>query len=83
MKQKYFELGDKPHKLLSRQLRKLENDRIIHQIKSESGNYLFSPSEVNNRFKQFYESLYASNTSDDPSIMETFARPGGWRISWS
>lgn len=40
MKQKYFEFGDKPHKLLSRQLRKLENDRIIHQIKSESNELL-------------------------------------------
>ena len=27
VKQKYFEFGDKPHKLLARQLRKLENDR--------------------------------------------------------
>ena len=34
-KQKYFEFGDKPHKLLARQLRKMENDKTIHKIKSE------------------------------------------------
>ncbi len=72
MKQKYFEFGDKPHKLLSRQLRKLESDRTIHRIKSKSGAYLLSPIEINNRFKQFYESLYTSNITDDSSTMETF-----------
>ncbi len=60
------------HKLLSRQLRKLENDRTIHRIKSKSGTYLLSPIEINNRFKQFYESLYISNKTDDSSTMEAF-----------
>ncbi len=70
MKQKYFEFGDKPHKLFSRQLRKLENDHTIHRIKSDSGTYLLSPTEINNRFKRYYESLYVSNTTEDPSTME-------------
>ncbi len=72
MKQKYFEFGDKPHKLLSRQLRKLENDRKIHRIKSKSGTYLLCPIEINNRFKQLYESLYISNKTDDSSTMGAF-----------
>lgn len=35
--QKYLELGEKPHKLLDRQLRKFLNDRTISKVKSQSG----------------------------------------------
>ena len=42
-KQKYFEFGDKPHKLLRRQLRKNVSDRMIHSVKSASEELLSSP----------------------------------------
>lgn len=72
VKQKYFEFGNKPHKLLARQLHKLENDRSIHCIKSISGAPLTLPKDINNRFKQFYESLYSSKTNQDLVPIETF-----------
>lgn len=54
IKQKYSEFGDKPHKLLARQLRKIENDRTIHKIKSKTGNPLTLHKDINDRFRQFY-----------------------------
>lgn len=72
IKQRYFEFGDKPHKLLARQLRKIENDRSIHKIKSDSGVPLTLPKDINDRFKQFYEKLYSSKNNEDPACIEAF-----------
>ena len=44
-KQKYFEFLDKPQKLLSRQLCKLEKERAIHRIKSNTGELLTAHKE--------------------------------------
>ena len=35
--QRYFELSEKPHKLLARQLRQSQASRAIHCIKSKDG----------------------------------------------
>lgn len=43
MKQKFFEFGDKPHNLMARQIRKLENERTIHKIQSKNGFLHTSP----------------------------------------
>ncbi len=45
-KQKYFEFSDKPHRLLARQLRKQENDRTIHKVRSATGEILTSPKDM-------------------------------------
>ena len=37
LKQKHFELRDKPEKLLARQLKRVQADRAIHQISSPTG----------------------------------------------
>lgn len=71
-KQKHFEFGDKPHKLLARQLRKLENDRAIHKINSETGLTLTSHKEFNDRFMQFYKNLYASKPNASPDAVQSF-----------
>lgn len=71
-KQKQFEFGDKPHKPLARQLCKLENDRMIHKIRSEKGELLSLPKDINERFQQFYETLYSSQSTVDPVTMQTF-----------
>lgn len=70
--QKYFEFGEKPHKLLARQLRKIESDRTITQVKSEHGDLLVSYKDINQRFQQFYEELYSSRTSADNSVINNF-----------
>ncbi len=70
--QKYFEFGDKPHKLLARQLRKIENDRTIHKIKSHDNKILTKPEDINYRFFEFYTSLYTSKSTPEPAIINTF-----------
>ena len=71
--QKYFELGDKPHTLLARQLRQAQASRAIHKIKNRQGIVITDPSEINKCFAQFYEELYQSKSNGaDPHLMNTF-----------
>lgn len=72
VRQKQFELGDKPDKLLSRQLRGLQASRAIHKIKNKEGVFLTNPSEINDTFKDFYEELYKSKGCSDPSLLTNF-----------
>lgn len=47
LKQKPFELGDKPETLLARQLRGEQAKQTIHQIKSKTGEIVTSQEEIN------------------------------------
>lgn len=58
--QKYFELGDKPHRLLARQLRQSQASRAIHKIRDDQGITITDPSKINITFAAFYENLYQS-----------------------
>lgn len=64
LRQKHFEWGDKPGRLLARQLRSAQASRSLYCIKSKTGNLLTSPIEINkkktHRFKEFYSELYSS-----------------------
>lgn len=60
LKQKYFELGDKPQRLLARQLRSLQADRAIYQIRSKTGEIITDPKCINESFKEYYRELYKS-----------------------
>lgn len=71
-KQKYFEFGEKPHKLLARQLRKMENDRTIRIINSNNEIPLTKPKDINDRFFKFYSDLYTSKAIAEPSVMNHF-----------
>lgn len=71
-KQKYFEFGDKPHKLLARQLRKIENDKTIHKIRSKAGKILSAPKEINEEFKQFFKALYTPELNTPSETMQLF-----------
>lgn len=71
-KQKHFEFNDKPHRLLARQLRKQENDCMIHKIKSDKGEILIKPKDINDRFLQFYKNLYTSKSNTDYTAMQDF-----------
>lgn len=72
VKQRQYELGDKPDKLLSRQLRGLQASRAIHKIKNKKGVVLTNPTEINDTFKEFYEELYKSKGCLDPSALAKF-----------
>lgn len=71
-KQKYFEFGEKPHKLLAHQLRKMEADQTIHKVRDDKGHVLIKPKEINDRFLQFYTELYTSKCNIDSSVMANF-----------
>lgn len=58
IRQKHFELGDKPHKSLAQQLRGLQASRAIHKIKSKTGELVIDPKSINDRFREYYAELY-------------------------
>lgn len=72
IKQKYFEFGEKPHKFLARQLRKIEAVRAIHRIRDDRGHILLNLKEIKARFLQFYSDLYTSKCNSDPNTMIKF-----------
>lgn len=53
-------------------MRKRENDRTIHAIKSDSGTTVTSHNDINNTFRQFYEKLYTSQAHAPPEVMKQF-----------
>ena len=52
LKQKQFELNDKPGKLLARQLRGVQANRSILKIKSSTGETLTHPQDINDYFRE-------------------------------
>lgn len=71
-RQKFFEFGDKPQKLLARQLRKIENDRTIHKVKARDNTILTKPKDINDRFLDFYTDLYTSKSPLDSGNLANF-----------
>ena len=71
-KQKYYELGEKAHKILSWQLRTEESSRTINAIQTETGAISHNPTEINDAFKQFYTNLYTSESPEDLSKIDEF-----------
>uniref|UniRef100_A0AAR2J8F3 Reverse transcriptase domain-containing protein n=1 Tax=Pygocentrus nattereri TaxID=42514 RepID=A0AAR2J8F3_PYGNA len=65
VKQRYFEFGDKPQRLLVRQLRGFQANRAIHQIKSPSGVLITDPIAINDCFREYYEKLYQTKAKGD------------------
>lgn len=72
LKSKYLEYGDKAGKLLAYQLQKARASRLIPAIKSEKGEVLKTPLDINKRFKEYYESLYSSEVKPSPEDLDRF-----------
>ena len=72
LKQKHFELGDKPDKLLARQLKGVQADRAIHEISSPTGQLITDPELINNRFFGFFSQLYTSKFKPSDSDLDRF-----------
>lgn len=70
IKQTQFELGDKPQKLLARQLRQAQASRAI--CENKMGTVLTDPKEINARFMEFYSNLYKSNGNWDTDAIKSF-----------
>lgn len=72
LKQRHVELGDKPGKLLARQLKSDQASRAINSIKSKTGTLLTNPVDVNHRFSEFYCALYSSKHNVSQSNLKVF-----------
>lgn len=69
---RYYEHGDKSGRLLAHQLRRQVASRLIPRIKDGSGALQEDPVVINSVFSSFYESLYKSEFSSDPTDMHKF-----------
>lgn len=66
LRQRYYELGEKSHKVLAWQLKTDENKQIMSSIDTGK-NITYNPIEINSTFREFYKELYSSQVSDDVS----------------
>lgn len=74
LKQKYFELGEKADKLLSRQLKGIQAERAIHKISSSTGQLLTDHKQINDQFLCYYRQLYTSTSNaTDAEIADFFS----------
>lgn len=71
-KQRYYELGERAHKVLSWQLKSEQASRTINAIKSNTGRISYKPKDINEAFKQFYMNLYESQSVGDLNKIESF-----------
>ncbi len=60
IRQRQFEIGDKPQKLLARQLKQSQATRAIHKIKLNNGKIIVNPKEINCCFADFFKEVYES-----------------------
>lgn len=72
LKEKHFELGDKPDKLLARQLKGVQADRAIHKISSATRQLITDPKLINNEFFNFFSQLYTSKSKPTDSALDEF-----------
>ena len=68
----YYENGDKPSKLLAHQLKRQTTSRLIPHIKDSSGAVVSDPTSINDIFRDFYFSLYGSESSSDMTEITSF-----------
>ena len=67
-----YEHGEKAGRLLAHQLRQKTSSQTISAIKDELGLINTDSLKINNCFKNFYQSLYASDTCSNISVLEDF-----------
>lgn len=58
---KHFELGERPNRLLARQLKVVQADSAIHKISSATGQLITDPKLINDRFLNFFISCTPPN----------------------
>ena len=60
LKQSFYDQGEEAGKLLAWRIKKLQNEKIIHEIENSIGVVTNDQKEINERFKIYYEKLYKS-----------------------
>ena len=71
-KQTYYDQGEKAGKLLAWRIKKIQAERAINCIKSSSGTMTMDLLEINNTFRDFYESIYTSECTRDKTAQSIF-----------
>lgn len=71
-RQKTFLVGDKPHKLLARLLRKSQASQAILAVKNKNGQLVTDPKDINKCFEEFYCELYSSYSSASQATIDEF-----------
>uniref|UniRef100_A0A3B3HW57 Reverse transcriptase domain-containing protein n=1 Tax=Oryzias latipes TaxID=8090 RepID=A0A3B3HW57_ORYLA len=67
----FFEHGDKASKLLAHQIRQVSASRQISKIQTPCG-VTTEPSQINQTFKEFYETLYTSEATPSDGDLDYF-----------
>uniref|UniRef100_A0A3Q3H395 Reverse transcriptase domain-containing protein n=2 Tax=Kryptolebias marmoratus TaxID=37003 RepID=A0A3Q3H395_KRYMA len=67
-KQKYYEFGNKPSRMLSHLLKNQNNSRLINMIRTQNEDVSYDPKIINSTFRDFYTSLYNTDMADPEDI---------------
>lgn len=70
----FYEHGDKAGEVLARQLKGARAKQVINGVKSQNGKMITDQSGINEMFQQYYQDLYTSNSSNDPTLFSNFFR---------
>ena len=68
----YHEHSDKLSRLLAHQLKRQTTSQLITQMKDSSDNLVSNLTSINDIFKNFYSSLYESESSSDMTELTSF-----------
>lgn len=71
-KQKDYELGNKPGKLLTYQIKKEQVEKTIKAIYVSENKTTYHPQEINQTFFNFYNNLYKSQESVSKDNLEDY-----------
>lgn len=77
-RQRYYEYGNKPSRLLAYQLKKERTDRTIKHIRQATGQLRYDLQSIQSSFLDFYKKLYTSENpleSDIQSFLEQLSLP--------
>lgn len=77
-RQRYYEYGNKPSRLLAYQLKKEQTDRTIKHIRQANGQLRYDLQSIQSSFLNFYKELYTSENpveSDIQSFLEKLSLP--------
>lgn len=68
----FYEHGEKAGRLLAHQLKSRSASRLIPTIRKSNQELTVHPLEINSTFKEFYSTLYTSESPPDTMFMEKF-----------
>lgn len=72
LNQAFYEQGEKAGKLLAWRIKKIRSEIAINGIITQTGVMSNDPQDINNAFKEFYQSLYRSECSSASAHRDTF-----------